>query len=167
MKVFIKEFKVEIIVFGIAILGALIWFDPLGIRSGTLALLESLIMGVGGFIPDFEKKVIGFFSSLTVSEVVGFFILVIASVFVIARTRSRYLVSDFYLSRNCPRCGDKLIRIRRKWYDRVLSVVLFVPFHRYRCVYRDCGWKGLRKPGRHHHQWDPQEEELLRDQLSA
>ena len=167
MKVFFREFKIEIIIFGIAILGGLIWFDPLGIRSGLLTFLRSVVIGIGGFIPDFEEKVLNFFSSLTVADVVGFFILVTACIIVVIRVRTRYLASDYYLSRNCPRCGDRLNRIHRRWYDRVLSTLLLIPLHRYRCAHSECGWKGLRKPGRHHHQWDPQEEEILRDQLSA
>ena len=166
MKEFFREFKVEILVFGVAILGALIWFDPLGIRTAFGVVFKALIAGIDGFIPDFEAGVMSFFSSLTVVDVVGFFVLTIATVFVFLRTRSRYMGSEFYISRNCPKCGNTLRRVQRKWPDRVFGKLLFIPLHRYRCNDRQCGWSGLRKPGRHHHKWSSQEEEELRDQLS-
>jgi len=44
----------------------------------------------------------------------------------------------------CPRCGGKLIRVRRRFADRLLSLVR--PVRRYRCRRADCLWEGtLRK----------------------
>lgn len=50
----------------------------------------------------------------------------------------------------CPRCGKGgLLRIRRRFIDRVLS--LFVRQRRFRCTHSGCQWEGNlreRKPGR-------------------
>lgn len=40
----------------------------------------------------------------------------------------------------CPRCGGSVERIRRRWTDRLISLVL--PVRRYRCHALMCGWKG-------------------------
>jgi len=45
----------------------------------------------------------------------------------------------------CPRCGSPLIRVRRHFADRLLS--LFRPVRRYRCHKPACLWEGtLRHP---------------------
>lgn len=43
----------------------------------------------------------------------------------------------------CPKCGRKLHRARRKISDRVLGTVLFLALRRYKCVDRNCSWNGL------------------------
>ena len=41
----------------------------------------------------------------------------------------------------CRQCGDeKLIRIRRRFVDRLISVVY--PLKRYRCTAAGCDWEG-------------------------
>jgi hypothetical protein len=40
----------------------------------------------------------------------------------------------------CPRCGGALVRMRRKPFDRLLSLVS--PRRRYRCRAMGCGWEG-------------------------
>jgi hypothetical protein len=40
----------------------------------------------------------------------------------------------------CPRCGGVLVRVRRKPFDRLLS--LLSPRRRYRCRVMGCGWEG-------------------------
>jgi hypothetical protein len=43
----------------------------------------------------------------------------------------------------CPRCGAKLIRVRRSSLDRVLSI--FSPRRRFRCTSPECEWEGVIK----------------------
>ena len=40
----------------------------------------------------------------------------------------------------CPRCGGPLERIRRRWVDRLLS--LLIPVRRYHCYSMGCNWTG-------------------------
>jgi hypothetical protein len=40
----------------------------------------------------------------------------------------------------CPHCGTHTERIARRWYERVLSLLL--PARRYRCLNVRCGWRG-------------------------
>jgi hypothetical protein len=44
-----------------------------------------------------------------------------------------------YTEQKCPLCAGHLIRIRRRFVDRLLS--LFVPVHRYRCPAFTCQWE--------------------------
>jgi hypothetical protein len=43
--------------------------------------------------------------------------------------------------RTCPRCGEAVYRVRRRWSDRLASV--FHNVRRYRCLTQTCGWEGL------------------------
>ena len=40
----------------------------------------------------------------------------------------------------CPRCGAMLYRVRRKPWDRLVSLVS--PRRRYRCMHPGCAWAG-------------------------
>ena len=42
----------------------------------------------------------------------------------------------------CPRCSERLVRIRRRPIDRMLSLVR--PARRFRCYNAACQWEGLR-----------------------
>ena len=42
--------------------------------------------------------------------------------------------------RTCPRCQGALTRVKRRYVDRLISIV--IPVHRYRCIASSCGWKG-------------------------
>jgi len=42
--------------------------------------------------------------------------------------------------RTCPRCYGSVMRVRRRYIDRLISVV--VPVHRYHCISPSCGWTG-------------------------
>jgi hypothetical protein len=44
-------------------------------------------------------------------------------------------------ARQCPKCRGSLLRIKRRWLDRAISV-MFVPMHRYRCEQLGCNWEG-------------------------
>ncbi len=47
----------------------------------------------------------------------------------------------------CPQCGHAVRRVRRRFGDRLLSMVY--PVYRYRCDSVDCHWEGnLRQPRR-------------------
>jgi hypothetical protein len=40
----------------------------------------------------------------------------------------------------CPHCGQGTSRVERRWFDRLLNVLM--PVRRYRCVNAVCGWQG-------------------------
>jgi len=43
-------------------------------------------------------------------------------------------------ARECPLCGGPALRTRRRFVDRLISVV--IPVHRYQCRTVSCGWRG-------------------------
>lgn len=55
---------------------------------------------------------------------------------------------------HCPRCRGNTYRIKRRWQDLLLS--LLIPVQRYRCSSSHCGWVGnlrggLPTPRRNHY----------------
>ena len=42
----------------------------------------------------------------------------------------------------CPRCHERLLRVRRRPIDRIVSV--FQTVHRFRCYNSTCQWEGTR-----------------------
>ena len=58
--------------------------------------------------------------------------------------RVRFLRSAYWRSTTCPRCGERLHMIHRRWYDRLLSKTVLPHARRYRCDNATCRWTGLR-----------------------
>lgn len=51
-----------------------------------------------------------------------------------------YMQVEKVFSLICPRCPSSLVRVRRSFSDRFIS--LFVPVWRCRCTGVACGWEG-------------------------
>lgn len=47
---------------------------------------------------------------------------------------------------SCPRCNGALVRVRRHFVDRLVS--LFTPVRRYRCDSFACRWEGTLRTAR-------------------
>ena len=154
MKGFIKEYRLELLVVLIALIGIIVLVNPFNIRAGLFSVFE----GLKSSLSTFKANTSAHLSRYTATDILGWLIIFLAMVFGIWRGRYRFLESKIYGSRDCPKCGSPLKRTRRKRVDRIISTVLFIPFHRYICSDYECGWIGLRKPGRHHRRKKSDEE---------
>lgn len=58
------------------------------------------------------------------------------------------MLGYYYNSRSpdhqCPRCAGNVVRIKRQWWDRLISL-MSSPVHRYRCEQLGCNWEGRLK----------------------
>jgi hypothetical protein len=88
------------------------------------------------------RGVVNFVHRTTLSDLIGYVLLLSAVVFVLWRLRWRLMTTPRFTERVCPHCGGELHRIHRHGLDRVAS--LFVPLARYRCKNSECQWQGLR-----------------------
>ncbi len=73
------------------------------------------------------------------------------AIFLTWRIRYRFTHSERMGAEVCPRCGDRLQRIHRSWFDRLLSATLLPSARRYQCINKSCAWQGLRRRSQHHH----------------
>ena len=46
------------------------------------------------------------------------------------------------IDHHCPKCAGNIVRIRRRWPDRLISK-LFAPMQRFRCEQFGCHWEGI------------------------
>ena len=150
MKDFINEYKIELAAVATIFVGVFLLIEPFHIRAFVYRTIMGLLAGVSGLFKAINEGMRFYFSRFTISDLLGWLLLIAAIVIIIWRTRQRYLVSNWYTSRICPRCGTGIRRAERKKIDRVLSKLSFIPFHRYFCPDKECAWVGLRKPGRYH-----------------
>ena len=154
MRAFLRKYWLEVIVLFGLVIGVFLLIEKVnileigaGIIAGAWTVIRSataiLFLGVAGF-----------FKQLELSEFIGL-VLVLGGGFLLAwRARQRFMVSGRYRGRSCPRCGGWFLRVRRTRLDRILGGVLFLRLFRYRCSNPECGWEGLRKPGRRQEQFN-------------
>ncbi len=97
-----------------------------------------------------------FLDQVSVSDVVGFTLIVGALAAILLRIRWRLLNNPKLTAVVCPKCGGVIHRAHRTKTDHVVAA--FVPVRRYRCASISCGWRGLRVGEQHgssHHHARP------------
>jgi hypothetical protein len=112
------------------------------IRQSLANALRQGVEGLGGLVQRILQALVDFVQSTTLSDLTAYVLLLIAIVFAVFRIRWRLVRLPRLRTRECPRCGGKIHRIRRHRTDRLIS--LYVPVRRYVCKNRDCRWQGLR-----------------------
>jgi hypothetical protein len=144
VKRFIKEYRVEIIAVLIALLGVFLLVERIEIRA--------TIIQTSGWIYETAKQLAQtswenltiYITSFTVSDIIGWILIAVTSVFVAWRLRYRFLKSRFWRIKDCPRCGSSLHRIHRTPFQRFLTLFLLPNGRSYRCTNDNCRWSGLR-----------------------
>ena len=57
--------------------------------------------------------------------------------------RRRLLNNSFFWANQCPKCGNKeLVRVHRRWQERLMGKIWKLPIKRYHCT--NCSWSGQR-----------------------
>jgi hypothetical protein len=142
LRVLWNEWRVEILILVLLAAGVFLVFEQMHIRQalsdglrGAVRFLEGLSDGTRLRLEDLLQKV-------TLSDLVGLAIILVAAALVLSRVRWRLLTMPRFTVRQCPRCQGPLHRIHRRSLDRAINLCL--PVRRYRCDNRACGWRGLR-----------------------
>lgn len=142
LSTFLRQYRFEIIWLIVVALGVFLVFERMDIRQSALRWLRTtaavLLHGVGRL----DNVVADFLARTTVSDAIGFVLILGALVAITLRTRWRLRHNPQYITLKCPRCGSDIHRVHRTRLDHLISA--FVPVRRYRCAKRECGWKGLR-----------------------
>jgi len=148
MRDFLKRYWVEVI-FGIFfILGIFFLIEDINIWAFMSDIFKGLLFSISTFSTSISQAATRYISLLEISDLVGFVMVVGAGVILLVRARRRFVQSNRYGGRLCPRCGSAILRMHRMRRDQFLGRILFLEFHRYRCGNQECEWRGLRKPGR-------------------
>lgn len=148
MRKFLGKYWVEI-VFGLGfVVGIFLLVGDFSIWVGISTTFQNLLSGLSRFSSGANQAVTTYINSLEITDLVGFVMASVAILILLIRARRRLIQSQRYVGRFCPVCGSAIVRTHRTSGDQMISRILFLSFHRYRCGNQDCTWQGLRKPGR-------------------
>lgn len=141
MKKRFNEYRFEISSLLIVLVGIFLLVEPFSVRTWLRAKLLTLASRLHWWSEALTEKIIQFLTSMTLSDLIGGVIVLLATIFFLTRVRHRYLNSSRWLSTTCPVCGKGLHRRRRNRLDHFLGKTILPNSRRYFCS--ECGWSGL------------------------
>jgi len=151
VKKIIKEHKIEIAIVLLILLGIFLLIEQIELRSLFANGLQVFQTSLKKLLSLMKTGVKFYVLSLSLSDFIGWILLVLAIVLAIWMVRNRFTHSASVQATSCPKCGSALHRIHRKYFDRLLSRTIFPHARRYRCANPECQWIGLRHPRHRHH----------------
>jgi hypothetical protein len=150
LKRIIAEYKIELGALFMGLLGVFLILE----RVELWKLLEKLVQTIKTLINWIGETIVGLLTNLSLSDLFGMLVIILAILFLVWRIRVRFEKSSHWMADVCPRCGSNLHRVHRTSFDRFLSRSLLPDARRYRCENRECSWEGLRRrriSDHHHH----------------
>ncbi|MBN1669236.1 MAG: hypothetical protein JW862_19240 [Anaerolineales bacterium] len=148
MKKFIKEFWVELVILLAILMAVFLLVEQFSIRYTIFRAFRKLSGSLREVTNQLGAAFESYLAGFTVSDLLGWLLLLAALVVILLRLRWRFLNSARWSSTTCPVCGQPVRRMHRRRRDRFFSKLLLIQSHRYRCSDPACSWSGLRKPGR-------------------
>lgn len=143
-----SEWRVEIIIVLVIAFAIFLLVERMQIRQTLFGWLRQWVEALKGVGGNLLQGVSDFVRRTTLSDFTAYVLLLGVGVVVAWRLRWRLTTTPRFSVRECPRCGGKLHRVHRRFFDRLVSV--YVPVARYRCQDHNCRWNGLRvKTARH------------------
>lgn len=149
MKAFIKEYRVELVVLALALLGIFLLVEQFELRVMLWQSIDWLGSSIRLWAMSTRQRVVGYITTFTLSDLTGWILLLATLAFIIWRARWRFLRSARFNRENCPRCASPLVRVHRTRLDRLWMQLFRLKAYRYRCRDPHCGWSGLLKPVHH------------------
>jgi hypothetical protein len=129
----------------LALVGVFLLVEQFEIRKSVYAFVAQILDFLPVFLKTMEAKIVGYITSFSLSDLIGWILIVLTSVFIVWRVRYRFTHSDHWSATECPRCGDELHRVHRNLTDRILGRTFLPHARRYRCANSECNWTGLRR----------------------
>lgn len=138
IQLFLKEYWIET-TFGVLVV------------IGLLAILiqRSQIEAVQAQLGLIAQSIAAFFSRFSLIDLLGALVAAAAAIFLLWRIRVRFMKSNRWLAKACPRCGSPIVRIHRSVWDKILGFTILPHSRRFNCP--SCKWSGLRHRGEHEH----------------
>ena len=163
---FIKEYRVELFAVLAVALGVFLLVEQLNIRLTVRESIEWLGEIFPQFLESSKTIVLDYMSKFTLSDLLGWLIIISMGIFVAWRVRYRFLRSNMWRSTTCPICGSHLHRIPRKGYHKLLAQIFLPHGRNYRCSNEECSWSGMRhrhsRPRKKIQQYPPEGDQLFK-----
>ena len=112
------------------------------VRKGISNKIGSVLAQIAHTLVGLGSALQAFVSQLTMSDVVGYLLVIAAATAIFASLRRRLLHAASLTDLHCPKCGATIHRVHRNFVDRLINGI--VPVRRYGCSNADCRWVGLR-----------------------
>jgi len=116
-----NEWRIEITIGLIVALAIFLLVERLQIRQGLLGWLNAGLQGLGHLFRVAADAVARFIQTTTLSDLLGYTLLLVALFVVLWRTRWRLMNAARLAGSKCPGCGRRISRIHRRWYDRLTA----------------------------------------------
>lgn len=144
---FLRIFRVELLWLLIVAIGLFLLLERANLRSSVTLWARETVHRLLQRVTSLDEQINAFLTQVSLSDLLGFALVLIAVVAILLRVRWRLLNTPKLAQLRCPKCDGNLYRIHRTGIDRLINV--YVPVRRYRCRADGCGWSGLRM-GRGH-----------------
>ena len=149
MKRIFEEYKIEIIAVLLVLVGIFMVLN-LSIRETLLASGKH----AGNAFVELVGQVWGWLgeraAAMTPGDFFGSLLIVTALGFIVWRIRYRFKTDQRWSIEVCPKCSSPIMRVHRKFWDRLLGTTIFPEARRYTCVNAQCSWTGLLRKHVHH-----------------
>ncbi len=152
MKKFFQEYRAELLLGALAVIGILLIVSRVEILTMLIGDLNQILNGTRATATRTGSLIDSFITSVSLFDLVGFVLLMAGMIFLLYRIWRRYLKSASWQGDECPKCKGDIHRIHRTRQDRLWGSLVRRPLRRYQCANPDCGWTGLLygKPHEHH-----------------
>jgi hypothetical protein len=145
MKKFLREYRIEMLALLLALVGVFLLVEQFEIRKSLYAVFKQVLDFLPMLVETIKTSIMAYITSFTLSDLVGWSLIIFTGIFIIWRVRYRFIHSDYWSAAKCPRCGNELHRVHRKLSDRILARTFLPHARRYRCADSECNWTGLRR----------------------
>ena len=144
-RVFLRKYRFELIWLLVVALGIFLIFERMNIRVSMIRWAARGISVAVDAIGHIDNIILAFIQNTTLSDAIGYVLILGALVAITWRTRWRLMRTPSWTTIRCPECDSEIHRTHRRARDRFVG--LLVPVNRYRCTNRECRWTGLRVAG--------------------
>ena len=149
MKKFLKEFRNEIIVIILLVIGTVLLGANIGVGWAVRTSVTGVTRQVGPAISRAFNNFINYIISLSIIDIVGWALVILAVAYIYGRIRYRFRHNPHWEATVCPRCESPIKRVHRNMIDRLLGKTFMPSCRRYRCTNPECRWTGLRQQRYH------------------
>jgi len=139
---FLRKYRFEVIWLLVVLLGVFLIFERMNIRVSMIRWVARGISVALTAIGRIDDVIRIFIAHTTVSDAIGYVLILGALAAIAWRTRWRLMRTPAWTTIRCPQCDSEIHRVHRRARDRFVGLLL--PVNRYRCTNRECRWSGLR-----------------------
>lgn len=143
MKKFLREYRIEIFIGFLALVGVVLLLGDFGLKQASRDIFRSVTQLRRLVLLGFEGLT-RYLLTFSILDLVAWGFILASGYIIVRRIRYRYRHNPKRAATVCPKCGGPIKRTPRSWFDKILDKTFMPNSRRYRCTDPECGWSGLR-----------------------